>query len=73
MSVLVLVVFLPLFAATAILPVWAAVDAALQPDGSYARIGQNKLVWVLVALFTCVVGPLVYFIAIRPRLRAAGF
>jgi heme/copper-type cytochrome/quinol oxidase subunit 2 len=71
MTLLVLVV-LPLFVASAVLPIWAAVDAAVQPDAAYARTGQNKLVWVVVSLFTCVIGPLVYFLAIRPRLRAAA-
>lgn len=71
MSALVLVL-LPLFLVTAVLPLWATVDAALQSDVSYQRIGQNKIVWVLVSLFTWVVGPIVYFVAIRPRLRAAA-
>lgn len=71
MSVVALVL-LPLLLASAVLPLWAAVDAAVRPDPAYRTIGQNKIVWVVVALFTWVIGPLVYLVAIRPRLRAAS-
>ena len=57
--------------ASALLPLWAAVDAGLRSDRAYRRISQNKIVWILLALFTWIVGPLVYLIAVRPKLRAA--
>ncbi len=53
-----------------VLPVWTAIDAALKPDLAWKAIGQNKVVWVLVNLFTSIIGPLVYLAVIRPRLRA---
>jgi hypothetical protein len=52
-----------------VLPIWAAVDAALQPDPTWRAIGHSKIVWVLVSLFTWVIGPIAYFVGIRPRLR----
>jgi hypothetical protein len=55
-----------------VLPIWALVDAAVRPDTAYRTIGQNKVLWILLSLFTWVVGPLAYLLAIRPKLRAAA-
>ena len=71
MSIVVLVLALALLV-SAVLPLWAAVDAAVRPEPAYLAIGQNKIVWILVALFTWVIGPLAYFFVIRPKLRAAS-
>jgi hypothetical protein len=73
MSIVVLYLVLsPLLLISAVLPLWAAVDAAVRPDPAYRAIGQNKIAWILVSLFTWVIGPLVYFFAIRPKLRTAS-
>jgi hypothetical protein len=34
--------------------------------------GQSKVVWVLVQIFLWVVGSVVYFIAIRPKVKLYG-
>jgi hypothetical protein len=54
------------------LPVWGIVDAAIRPDSVWAAAGQSKIVWVIVQLFLWTVGALVYFVAIRPKLKAAA-
>lgn len=45
--------------------VWALVDAIRVPDDSMYREG-NKLIWVLVIIFTSVVGALIYVVIGRP-------
>jgi Phospholipase_D-nuclease N-terminal len=45
--------------------VWALVDIVKVPDDSSFRAG-NKLIWVLVIVFTGVVGAIVYLIVGRP-------
>ena len=47
--------FLALLVASVVLPLWMAVDAAVRPEAAYRATGQNKIVWVLVSLFTCLV------------------
>jgi heme/copper-type cytochrome/quinol oxidase subunit 2 len=48
---------------------WAIIDAALQPDQAYAAAGLSKGTVTALLILTCVVGALVYFPLIRPRLR----
>jgi hypothetical protein len=55
-----------------VLPVWGIIDAATKPESVWAAAGQNKLVWVVVQIFLGVLGAAVYFLAIRPKLKAAG-
>jgi hypothetical protein len=45
--------------------IWALVDVVKVPDDSSFRAG-NKLIWVLVIVFTGVVGAIVYLIVGRP-------
>lgn len=54
-----------------ILPIVGIIDAALRPDDVWARAIQNKLVWIIVQIFLSVLGTLAYFIAVRPKLKAA--
>jgi hypothetical protein len=54
-----------------VLPVWGIVDAAMRPDSVWEAAGQNKLVWVLIEIFLWPLGAAIYFIAIRPKLKAA--
>ncbi len=59
---------LALFGAV-LLSLWAVVDASLQPDVAYRDAGLSKG-WVTgLLIMTCVVGALVYFPVIKPRLR----
>jgi hypothetical protein len=55
-----------------VLPIWSVLDAALRPDGAWQAAGQSKVVWVLVILFMPLVGSLIYFAAVRPKVRAGG-
>ena len=64
-------VFWILYVAAMAMTVWAVLDAALRPDSLWTAIDQNKIVWIAVALFLPVVGPIAYLVAMRPRLVAA--
>jgi hypothetical protein len=55
----------------AVVPVWGIIDAALRPDDVWARASQNKVVWLLLQIFLGALGTLIYFAAIRPKLKAA--
>jgi hypothetical protein len=46
--------------------IWAIVDIVKVPDDSMFRAG-NKLVWVLVVVFTHVIGAVIYFLIGRPE------
>lgn len=55
--------------------IWAIVDAALTPDGSFRMVGQSKVMWIaLIAGFTIATGvigfvlALVYLLKVRPTL-----
>lgn len=57
--------------------IWAIVDAAIRPTEAFDRLGQSKLVWILVlAVTTFLCGPLglvpaiYYLAAVRPKLLA---
>lgn len=60
------------------LPIWGIADAALRPSDAWRSIGQNRTVWIalqLVLTFVFGIGlivALVYLLAIRPKLAAAG-
>jgi hypothetical protein len=54
------------------LPIWAVLDAAIRPNGAWQAAEQSKVVWVLVILFMPLLGSILYFAAIRPRVRAGG-
>jgi hypothetical protein len=60
-----------LFFVVLFLPVWGIIDAAVRPDSAWAAAGQSKVVWVLVQIFLSILGTAVYFVAIRPKLKAA--
>ena len=45
--------------------IWALVDAIRVPDDSYYGEG-NKLIWVIVIVFTGFIGATIYFIVGRP-------
>ncbi len=62
-------VVLPLFLLATVFWVWMLVDCATkEPDQ-----GNDKVVWILVILFTHWVGALIYFLVRRPeRIRDTG-
>ena len=54
------------------IPLWGIIDAAVTPDDQWARAGQNKILWVVLQLVIGIIGAAVYFISIRPKVRAAA-
>lgn len=55
-----------------VFPVWGIVDAATKPDSTWAAAEQNKIVWVLIQIFLGALGTAIYFLAIRPKLKAVA-
>ncbi|MFA5892332.1 MAG: PLDc N-terminal domain-containing protein [Actinomycetota bacterium] len=51
------------------LPIWGIIDAAVRPESLWQGANQNKVVWILVQIFLGVIGSIVYFSAIRPKLK----
>ena len=52
-----------------VLPVWGIIDAAMRPDNVWAAAQRKRCVWILVQIFLGGIGSVVYFIAIRPKLK----
>ena len=63
-----LILLIPLVAF--VLPAWGIVDAAIRPDNVWSAAQQNKLVWVVVQIVVPVIGTIVYFAVVRPKLTA---
>jgi heme/copper-type cytochrome/quinol oxidase subunit 2 len=53
------------------LPLWGIVDAAVRPDSAWRAADQNKVLWIVLMIVLGLIGTLIYFIAIRPKVRAA--
>lgn len=49
--------------------VWALVDALRAGESVWQTSDQNQIVWVIVILVAPLLGPVLYFILARPRLR----
>jgi len=58
--------FLLIWLAATAVWIWAIVDVVKVPDDSMFRAG-NKLIWVLVVVFTHVIGAIIYFAVGRPE------
>ncbi len=57
------------------LVVYALVDAVRRPSVNWAAADQNQTMWVIIILSGALlpfVGPIVYLIAARPKLKAAA-
>ena len=67
-----LVFILIALAATVVLPIWGLADAAMRPDAVWAASGQSKIVWLILQVLLWTLGAVIYFVAIRPKLVAAG-
>lgn len=52
--------------AALVLWIWALVDCVQVPDDSMYQSG-NKLIWVLIIVFTNWIGALLYFLIGRPK------
>ena len=51
--------------------VWSLVDAIQRPDGDWEQAQQNKLVWILLLVFTGAIGSFIYVLVARPALEEA--
>jgi hypothetical protein len=65
---LLIITFLLFFA---VLPIWGIVDAAMRPNEAWAATGQSKALWIILQFVLGVIGAIIYFLAIRPKLAAA--
>lgn len=65
MEASVTILFLLLLAAATIFWIWALVDAARRPDGSYRR--GSQVLWVVVIVLTHSIGAVAYVLVGRPR------
>jgi hypothetical protein len=51
--------------------IWMLVDAAKAPEHAWAAIGQNKTLWIILAVFPLgVIASLLHFFWLRPKLKA---
>ena len=66
-------IFMVFFIANIVMVIWALVDAIRVPDDSMFKAG-NKLIWVLVIVFTGLIGAIIYLVVGRPEpgARATG-
>ena len=55
------------------LALWVAsfIHAAIQADGAWAAVGRRRSRWIVLLLFFGWVAGIVYFLLVRPGLRAA--
>jgi hypothetical protein len=73
-----LLIVMMLFLLGPALCIWAAVDAAGQPDWAFEAAGTSKNLWIvlpIVGIFVCFVGlvaALMWFTTFRPRVRDAA-
>jgi hypothetical protein len=51
---------------------WALVDALRTPLRVWEEAEQHQLLWVAVVVFVTLIGPILYLLIARPRLREAG-
>jgi len=66
-EILILLMMLALF----VIPIWGIVDAAMRPTEVWTATGQNKVLWIVLQFVLGLLGAIIYFAAIRPKLVAA--
>jgi len=66
-ELLIIFVMLPML----VLPIWGIVDAAVRPQQVFTATGQSKVLWIVLQLVLGILGAIIYFVAIRPKLLAA--
>jgi hypothetical protein len=54
------------------LVIWAIVDLLKYDDATWERAAQTKIAWLLIVGIVGLIGPLIYLLAIRPKLEAAS-
>jgi uncharacterized membrane protein YozB (DUF420 family) len=63
---LLLFLFVILAAALFVLWLWMLIDCLKRPDDKFAYGGNNvKLIWILVIIFTGLIGALIYYFLIK--------
>ncbi len=64
---LLLIFILPVAILVILVPwLWMLIDCLKRPDDRFAIGGTNaKLIWVLVIIFTGIIGALIYYFAVR--------
>ncbi|MBE0522184.1 MAG: PLDc N-terminal domain-containing protein [Candidatus Methanoperedenaceae archaeon] len=63
-----LILFVPVFLFAIVFWLWMLTDCLKRQDDKFAVGGNNaKLIWVLVIVFTGIIGALVYYFMIKIR------
>ncbi len=62
---IILILFVPVFLFTMVFWFWMMIDCLKRPDDGFKIGGNNaKLIWVLVLIFTGLIGALIYYLLI---------
>lgn len=51
--------------------IWAVTHALRTPEDIWEAAGQNQMVWVVIILLAPLLGPALYYVIARPRLRTS--
>ena len=65
------IIILFIMLAVFVIPIWGIVDAAVRPTPVWTAAGQNKVLWIVLQFVLGILGAIIYFAAIRPKLVAA--
>ncbi|MFZ3060331.1 MAG: PLD nuclease N-terminal domain-containing protein [Candidatus Methanoperedens sp.] len=65
-SEIILILFIPVFVFVIVLWFWMLIDCLKRPDDTFKFGGNNaKLIWILVIIFTGLIGALIYYFLIK--------
>ncbi len=65
-SEILLILFIPVFVFVIVFWLWMLIDCLKRPDEQFKVGGNNaKLIWVLVIIFTGLIGALIYYFLIK--------
>lgn len=65
-SEIILILFVPVFVFVIVFWLWMLIDCLKRPDDKFAIGGNNaKLIWILVIIFTGLIGALIYYFLIK--------
>ena len=57
---------------SAVVWLFALIDALRRPADAWDRAGQSQIVWILVIVLVNVLGAIIYLIVARPQLESTG-
>jgi hypothetical protein len=67
-SEILLILFVPVFVFVIVLWFWMLIDCLKRPDDMFKIGGNNaRLVWILVIIFTGLIGALIYYFLIKKK------